>query len=185
MNSESIPCPGCGFNELKKSEEILTLRFGIDEVYLKGIVLICPNCNRFVIPPGKYEVVSDPPGLDKKEHKKVEKIKPKHDKAAKTKKAIDDYLSSHIPNHKEIRNNILYDTETADKIYIETRNGGYGKNTYPFKRYYYRTPSNRFFFIDVIYGKDDDFNIMDEKALEFALKNNPALYKEFCREYEE
>lgn len=87
----------------------------------------------------------------------------------------DRYLKSHTPACQIIRNDILYDTQTA-KMYlaVEKTSSGKGKR----KIYNYVTPAKKYFSITVMMGRPDDLTIMEEKDVKKLLAEYPDIYRE-------
>lgn len=86
---------------------------------------------------------------------------------------VEHYLKSHIPTCQIIRDDILYDTQTATMyLSVEKKLGEYQA-----KIYNYVTPAKKYFSITVIMGREDEFTIMQEKNVKKLLAEHPDIYR--------
>lgn len=91
---------------------------------------------------------------------------------SKTRK-VERYLKKHIPTCQIIRDDILYDTQTATMyLSVEKKLGEYQA-----KIYNYVTPAKKYFSITVIMGRKDEFTIMQEKNVKKLLAEHPDIYR--------
>lgn len=92
---------------------------------------------------------------------------------SKTRK-VERYLKKHIPTCQIIRDDILYDTQTATMyLSVEKKLGEHQA-----KVYNYVTPAKKYFSITVIMGREDEFTIMQEKNVKKLLAEHPDIYRE-------
>lgn len=86
---------------------------------------------------------------------------------------VERYLKSHIPTCQVIRDDVLYDTQTATMyLSVEKKLGEHQA-----KIYNYVTPAKKYFSITVIMGREDEFMIMQEKNVKKLLSEHPDIYR--------
>lgn len=88
------------------------------------------------------------------------------------------YFSSHKPDYRAIRNNILYDTGKATLFYEEAARDGKAI----IKRYYYDAGNGRYFCIRSKYGENDDFDVKIAGDIKRLLMKHPDIYVKVIHE---
>ena len=83
------------------------------------------------------------------------------------------YLNTHVPKISVIMNDILYDTEKAERYLTEEKDIRDGK----MKVFYYRMPAGYFFKILSIMGRSDELVTMEKKEVKKLLGKRPDIYR--------
>lgn len=88
------------------------------------------------------------------------------------------YLSRQVPAYKAILNNVLYDTENSKMFLMDEKDFG----NEMCRKYYYMTPSGKYFAVVVQFGKVNELITMELKDVKKLLAQKPDLYREVIPE---
>lgn len=88
------------------------------------------------------------------------------------------YLSQQPPTYKAILNNILYDTENSKMFLMDEKD----YESEICRKYYYVTPSGKYFAVVVQFGKVNELITMELKEVKKLLAQKPDLYREVIPE---